>query len=238
MKLAIMQPYFFPYIGYFSLIENTDFFVFFDTPQYIKKGWINRNRILGAKEESVFFTVPIEKIHRDTPINQVRISNHSNWREKILGQFSVYKRRAPFYEPVMELLREVIDSDAEYVSELAINSVIKTCEYLDMDLQYDIYSKMEMEAFEVNAPDEWALNITRNMGYDTYVNPPGGKSFFETAKYEQANIQLEFLTQEIAEYNQRKQVFMPGLSILDVLMFCKSNEVVQMMNYYKIERGK
>lgn len=237
MKIAIMQPYLFPYIGYFSLIKNTDHFVFFDTPQYIRKGWINRNRILGAAGKDVYFTVPIEKCSRETPIKDVKISYRENWKEKWMGQLTIYKKRAPYYSDVMQLVQEVLNDDVSYISELAINSVIKTCQYLGINLNYDIYSEMDLQSFQVEAPDEWALEITKSMHYDTYVNPPGGKAFFDVDKYKKANIGLEFLTQEILEYNQRVREFIPGLSILDVMMFCSPEEVVDMMNLYTIEKA-
>lgn len=197
MKIAIMQPYLFPYIGYFSLIKNTDHFVFFDTPQYIRKGWINRNRILGTKGKDIYFTVPVEKCPRETPIKDVKISYNEDWQEKWMGQLTIYKKRAPYYATIMQLVRDVLNCDTQYISEMAINSVIKTCQYLGIELNYDVYSKMNLPLFEVEAPDEWALGITREMKYDTYVNPPGGKTFFDANKYKKANIELEFLTQEI-----------------------------------------
>lgn len=235
MKAAIMQPYLFPYIGYFSLIKNTDYFMFFDTPQYIRHGWINRNRILDAKENDIYFTVPIEKNHRETAIKDVKISYNSNWRKKLIGQLTVYKKRAPFYNTVLDLVREVIEKDWVYISELAIDSVVKTSDYLGLDIKYDIYSKMQLPEFEVNAPDEWALRITKYLGYDTYVNPPGGKSFFNRQKYESEGIELQFLTQELVEYNQRMQSFLSGLSILDVMMFCSPEEIRKMLGHYILE---
>lgn len=238
MKIAIMQPYLFPYIGYFSLIRNTDHFVFFDTPQYIRKGWINRNRLLGTGGKDIYFTVPVEKCPRETPIKDVKISYNENWKEKWMGQLTIYKKRAPYYLTVMQLIQEVLNSEAEYISKMAITSVIKTCQYLEMDIDYDIYSEMNLPMSEVNAPDEWALEITRAMKYDTYVNPPGGKSFFNADKYRKADIELEFLTQELLKYNQRVGVFVPGLSIIDVMMFCSPSEIVSMMNSYKIEKGE
>lgn len=238
MKLGIMQPYLFPYMGYYSLIQNTDHFVFFDTPQYIRKGWINRNRILGANGKDVYFTVPIEKAHREAAINEVKISCGEAWKDKWMGQLSVYKKRAPHYEAVMGLIREVLEGEPEYISELAIKSVIKSCEYLEMELSYDVYSRMNLPDFEVNAPDEWALYITKYMGYDTYVNPPGGKEFFDGSKYEAMDIKLQFLTQELQPYRQRVREFVPGLSILDVMMFCTPEEIRQMMKSYILEEGK
>lgn len=237
MKIAIMQPYFFPYIGYFSLIKNTDYFIFFDTPQYIRKGWINRNRILGTNGNDVYFTIPVEKCSRETPIKDVKISCNENWKEKWLGQLTVYKKRAPYYLEIMRLIQDVLSFNTQFISEMAINSVIKTCQYLGINFNYEIYSKMDLPSFEVNAPDEWALGITKAMKYDTYVNPPGGKEFFDASKYTKANIELQFLTQEIIEYNQRSREFVPGLSILDVMMFCAPKEIVDMMDLYRLERA-
>lgn len=235
MKIAIMQPYLFPYIGYFSLIKNTDYFVFFDTPQYIRHGWINRNRILGANGKDIYFTVPIEKTHREAAIKDVKISYRDNWKEKWMGQLSIYKKRAPYYKNVIDLIDDVLENSGEYISELAIDSVVKTCEYLGMNMDYSIYSKMDMPDFAVKEPDEWALYITKYMGYDTYINPPGGKTFFEPEKYKNENIELQFLTQEIRKYNQRVKEFVPGLSIVDVMMFCSPEEIRDMMDEFLIE---
>lgn len=235
MKLAIMQPYFFPYIGYFSLVKNTDYFIFFDIPQYIRKGWINRNRILGNNNADVYITVPIEKQHRETPINQTRISNNTNWREKIRGQLKFYKKRAPFYYDVIDMVDTVFNKEYDTVSELAIQSIVCSCEYLGLDIKYNICSQMNLPDFNVKEPDEWALNITKYMGYDTYINPPGGKSFFSVKKYENEGITLQFLEQELLVYNQRNEKFIPGLSIIDIMMFCKPEDIVDMMNHYNVE---
>ena len=230
-----MQPYLFPYIGYFSLIRNTDHFVFFDTPQYIRKGWINRNRIMKIGGGDIYFTVPVEKSHKNVAINEVKISYSEAWERKLMGQFSLYKKRAPYYETVTKLLMEVIGERPKYISELAIKSVVKSCEYLGLNFSYDIFSKMEMPDFEVEAPDEWALFITKYMGYDTYVNPPGGKSFFDRDKYRKMDIKLQFLIQELKPYFQKGKEFIPGLSILDLMMFCKPDEICKMMELYVME---
>lgn len=237
MKLAIMQPYLFPYLGYFSLIKNTDYFVFFDTPQYIRKGWINRNRILGINGKDIYFTVPVEKAHRETAIKDIKISA-GDWKQKFIGQLSIYKKRAPFYGSVMELIEDVVNCNTVYISELAIESIKKTCQYLGMTFDYDIYSKMDMPCAEVKEADEWALYITKKMGYETYVNPPGGKAFFDAKKYKNNNIVLQYLTQEMQVYNQRNSSFIPGLSIIDVMMFCSGEEILKMMSRYVIETAE
>ena len=235
MKIAIMQPYFFPYIGYFSLIQNTEHFIFFDTPQYIRKGWINRNRIIGGNGKDIYFTVPVEKVEKDTAIRNVPISYKDDWREKMMGQLTIYKKRAPYYQNVTELVRSVITPDYRNISELAIASIKKTCEFIDMKLECDIYSEMSLPEFTVKAPDEWALYITKYTGYDTYVNPPGGKTFFKQEKYKNEGIELQFLSQELIPYRQRTKEFIPGLSIIDVLMFCTPDEIKEMMDHYVVE---
>lgn len=235
MKLAIMQPYLFPYIGYFSLISNTDYFIFFDTPQYIRKGWINRNRILGANGETTYFTVPIQKADRNTPIDKTVISYNSDWKMKILGQLNIYKK-APNYNKVINLVEDVFSIDTIWISDLAIRSIVKTCEYLGIDMQYDIFSKMNLKLPQIKEPDEWALYITKELGYSTYVNPPGGMSFFNREKYRKSDIDLQFLLQEIIPYRQNRENFMPALSIIDIMMFCSCSEICEMLCKYKIER--
>lgn len=235
MKIAIMQPYLFPYIGYFSLIKNTDFFVFFDTPQYIRKGWINRNRILSTNGDVTYFTVPIQKADRNTPINKSVISYNYDWKVKILGQLNIYKK-APNYDKVINLVNNVFNTDTMLISDLAIKSIVKTCEYLDIDIKYDIFSKMNLALPEVKEPDEWALYITKELGYNTYINPPGGMSFFNREKYQINDVDLQFLVQEIIPYRQNREVFIPALSMIDVMMFCSCNEINEMLCEYKIER--
>jgi len=235
MKIAIMQPYLFPYIGYFSLIKNTDYFVFFDTPQYIRKGWINRNRILSTNGDVTYFTVPIQKADRNTPINKSVISYNYDWKVKILGQLNIYKK-APNYDKVINLVNNVFNTDTMLISDLAIKSIVKTCEYLDIDIKYDIFSKMNLALPEVKEPDEWALYITKELGYNTYINPPGGMSFFNREKYQINDVDLQFLVQEIIPYRQNREVFIPALSMIDVMMFCSCNEINEMLCEYKIER--
>lgn len=234
MKIAIMQPYLFPYIGYYSLIYNTDRFVFFDTPQYIRKGWINRNRIISSSGEAIYFTVPTEKASRDTAIRSITINNHEQWKQKLFGQLSVYKNKAPNYSQVIALVHDVVDGEKRFISELAIDSVKKTCQYLGIERPFDIYSEMNLTGINATAPDEWALLISKELGYDTYINPPGGKQFFDRDKYKKAGITLQFLEQELIPYVQKIGKFVEGLSIIDLMMFCSNDEIRNMLKHYKL----
>lgn len=235
MKVGIMQPYLFPYIGYFSLIKYCDKFIFFDTPQYISHGWINRNRIIKQDGTFNYFVVPIQKCHRETPIKDIKICNNMDWRGKIYGQLTVYKKKAPNYELVMTIIRNVFEKDfGDSLFRLSIHSVIETCRYLNIERDFDVYSEMELDIEEVHAPDEWALNITQACHGDTYVNPPGGLGFFDREKYQEKNIKLEFLNQHFKQYVQKIGHFEPALSIIDVMMFCSREEIVDMLDDFEI----
>lgn len=233
MRVGIMQPYFFPYIGYFALIANTDLFIYFDTPQYIRKGWINRNRILNSNGEVNYITVPIKKASQQTIIRQIQIDDSVNWREKILGQLTAYKKRAPYYKEVIDMVNELFSYKCDSIAELSIESIRIACERIGLELRDDVYSEMDLTIDDVNAPDEWALAISKALGADVYINPPGGISFFDKNKYEMAGIELKFLQADLQPYKQRIGHFEAGLSILDVMMFCKSEEIKQMCNQIK-----
>lgn len=238
MSIAIMQPYFFPYIGYYSLVANTDWFVFFDTPQYIRRGWINRNRILSCKNEPIYVNIPIHKTDRSTAIKDIRIDNDLSWKEKMYGQLTVYKTKAPNYNDVMDLVHDVIETDTQSLSIMAQKSITETMRYLNISKEYDLFSEMGLPEFTVSAPDEWALYITKELGYDTYINPIGGMTFFDRTKYAAQGIKLFFLQQELIPYRQFGQPFEPGLSMIDVMMFCSKEEIIDMMKHYQLLTGE
>ena len=236
MILGIMQPYFFPYLGYFSLIRHADRFIFFDTPQYIEHGWVNRNRVLKQDGSTMYITVPIRKTARETPIREIEISG-TDWAEKIFGQLTAYKKRAPRYRETVGFLREVLPArDGETLSALNIRTTQAVCSYIGLERRFDVFSEMDLPIEPVNGPDEWALNITKALGGDVYVNPPGGMSFFDPRKYEAAGIDLQFLQSNLPPYVQRIGRFEPGLSVIDAMMFCYPEEILQMTGDYTILR--
>lgn len=226
MKLAIMQPYFMPYIGYFSLIKNVDKFVFFDTVQYINKGWLNRNRILSKSKEGVgYITVPVKKTSRDMLIKDALIDTDKNWKEKILGQLQFYKKKAPYYFRTFKLVEDILNYDTNKISELNIYTIKRICAYLDINTEFEIFSKGKIQIEKVNAPDEWALEISKALKAKQYINQPGGQSFFDKKKYDNAGIDLKFINVNLKAYKTFSDVFIPGLSIVDVLMFNTSEEI-------------
>lgn len=219
MKLAIMQPYFFPYLGYYSLIRKTDRLILLDTVQFIRHGWIERNRILKPSEGWQYVSVPISKHSLITPIDKVIINNCHDWKNKIIRQLEHYKKKAPFYNETIKMVESALDINTTSIVMLNANLLIKTCEHLGIQLNIDIYSEMNIIIEDVNCPDEWALNICKALNADEYVNLSGGYNIFNRSKFDQANISLKFIANNLSAYNQRRTTFESGLSIIDVLMF-------------------
>jgi hypothetical protein len=234
MKLAIMQPYFMPYLGYWSLIKHTDNFILFDVVQFIRHGWIERNRILKPNEGWQYIQVPLQKFSRETKINEVKINNEIDWENKILSQLHHYKKKSPYFKDTMNLLQSIFEVKQEDIVSLNKIALEKICQYLEIENKITIFSKMNLQIDEVNAPDEWALNICKALGnVDEYWNPPGGQSFFDKTKYDNANINLKFHSIVLTEYDQKRNVFEPGLSIIDVMMFNSIDEINKMLDNYE-----
>ena len=220
-----MQPYFFPYLGYYSLIKHTDEFILFDTPQFIRHGWIERNRILNDKGEPFYFRVPLVKHSRNTNIRDIQIRNTENWKQKIISQTAAYKKRAPLYKQVIELLNECFEPEFESITKLNQHVLNTTSKYLNIDTPIKVWSEMNLKIDENSTADEWALNISKAIGADTYYNPVGGLEFFDKSKYINAGIDIQFMKLLSTKYRQFKNEFVPFLSVLDSLMFCSVDEV-------------
>jgi len=232
-----------PYIGYISLIKHTDEFILFDPVQFIRHGWIERNRILKQNGGWQYIQVPLVKEDgRDTLIQNTKINNTEPWKQKILSQIQHYKKHAPYYWKVVKLLNEVFAEDYEDITHLNKRALQVVCDYLGFHRQFPIFSEMDMQLDPVNGPDEWALRIceawnreNRGERINLYINPIGGKEFFNRKIYDNAGISIAFQQMEIAEYDQHNNTqFEPGLSIIDVLMFNSPEEVNGMLDKFTL----
>ncbi len=231
-----MQPYFFPYIGYFSLIKHTDQFILLDTVQFIRHGWIERNRILKQDENWNYIKVPlIKKDGRETLIKDCFIDNSQNWKQKILSQLQPYKKIAPNYFQVIKLLNRIFDEEYKDIVSLNKTSLQILCDFIGLNRQIQVFSEMNIEIEQPTAPDEWALNICKAIeDVKEYWNPQGGISFFDKTKYTSKGIDLKFLQLELLPYNQKRAKFETGLSIIDVMMFNSVGEMHKMLDNYKL----
>jgi len=234
MRLGIMQPYFFPYVGYFSLIKHVDEFILLDEVQFIRHGWIERNRILKPVEGWQYFKVPLEYHSRETRIKDIVIDNTQGWKDKIIAQLQHYKRVAPYFRSVMGVLDRLFSCEYFDIGKLNKEALEVVCDYLQFHTPIKTFSMMDLEIEPVNSPDEWALNISKALQADDYWNPPGGKEFFDKSKYEANHIELHFHKSILQEYDQKRIMFEPALSIIDVMMFNEPEKINLMLDDYEL----
>jgi len=225
MKLGIMQPYFFPYLGYFDLINCTDRWVVFDTAQYIRHGWVNRNRILHPNVGWQYIIVPIQKHVQKATIQEIKVHSDAAWRNRILGQLQHYKKCAPYYSSTIELVQDCFDVEEMSLSRLNTVILAKVCSFIGIQLKYEYFSEMKIELGSVEGPGDWALRISEALGAKEYVNPPGGVEIFDNAKFKASGIKLTLRQGPVLEYSCSDYHFEPRLSIIDVLMWNKPQDV-------------
>ena len=233
MILGIMQPYFFPYLGYFDLINYSDRWIVFDTVQYIRHGWVNRNRILHPKEGWQYIIVPLKKFGRDTVIKDIEVSEDPGWRTRILGQIQHYKKNAPYFRETSQLVEECLAVEENSLSRLNVAILYKVCCHLGFPFEYEYFSEMELELGTVDEPGDWALRISEKLKAEEYVNPAGGTAIFDSSKFEVHGIKLTIRNMPHIEYTCRGYEFIPGLSIIDVLMWNPSVKVKDYLDAHK-----
>ena len=220
MKLAVMQPYFFPYLGYFQLIHSVDHFMFFNDVQYIRKSWMSRNRLLNIQKNVPFYIRP-ELIHPEykalLPI--VEVEQNGKWEKTLLEQLKVYKNRAPFYSETFPLIESILSVKYKYLSDLNIESTIQIASWVDIDIKFDRYTDYNF----------WFEKASH------YINAPGGESFIFPEAFEANGIKLGFIQPELKSYDQNNHEFIPGLSVIDVLMFNGKEKIKDLIKKYKVK---
>lgn len=233
MKLAIMQPYFMPYIGYFQLINLVDKFVFYDDVTFIKQGWINRNQIL-INDQAKLFSVPLSNASSHTLIKDVLISDirYEKWKKSFLSTIMFNYKKAKNYEIVEALIERILLTPPKTISDLAIKSVIEISNYLDLDTEFDVSSKNYGNA-HLSGQDR-VLDICQKENANTYINPIGGIQLYSKDIFSERKIELMFLSAHKTIYKQLSSDFIPFLSIIDVLMFNDKKQVLEMLNDFEL----
>jgi WbqC-like protein len=219
MVLGIMQPYFFPYLGYFDLINRCDKWIVFDTPQYIRHGWINRNRILHPQKGWQYIIVPVKKHRRDTPINQIEIAPPASWRPRILSQLMHYKKTAPFFAETFQLVETCCTTETTSLAMLNIRILGLVTAHLGIQWRHEVFSRMQLDLDAVNAPGDWALGVCMALRAQEYINPPGGKELFDRLQFAAHGIKLTIQTPFEFTYTCPGYTFEPNLSVIDALMW-------------------
>jgi hypothetical protein len=227
MRLGIMQPYFFPYLGYFELILRTDRWVVFDTAQYIRHGWVNRNRILHPKAGWQYVIAPVRKHPRYEPISGIEVNEETDWRRKLVAQLAHYQGHAPFFLETMTVVEECLELAERRLARLNGAILDHVCRHLGIRFDATYFSDMQLNVGEIRGPGDWALGITRALGASEYVNPPGGAGLFDSDQFAAAAIKLSI--QEFAPimYSCGRYTFEPNLSIIDVMMWVSREDIMK-----------
>ena len=235
MKIAIMQPYLFPYIGYFQLINAVDTFVFYDDVNFIKGGWINRNNILTNKK-STLFTVSLDSPSSFSLISETKIDlkKIDSFSTKFLKTISQSYKKAPFYEEVFPMLEVFfLLKKRLFISEMAIDSIVMISEYLGINTKFQRSSINHSATKELEKADR-LISIAEKEGATTYINPIGGMELYSKKFFATNNIELHFIKADDIEYSQFKNDFVPWLSIIDVLMFNSKEDMQLLLNKFTL----
>jgi WbqC-like protein family len=226
MKLGIMQPYFFPYIGYFQLICSVDRFLLYPHVQHIHDGWVHRNRILIKGGKPMNIHVPLCPCSHQTPIRDLVINRQDGaWRRKLLRMLHHNYAASAYYAEIQPFLERLLDPETTHLSELNGRLICETAKAIGLRTEIvwagSDYLAIEESLATAPGADKKSRRIhqiCRKLGADTYINPPGGKSIYDKSAFGGLGINLHFLSPSLSPYPQFSNVFQPGLSIIDVLM--------------------
>jgi hypothetical protein len=232
MKIGIMQPYFFPYIGYFQLMNAVDEFVVYDNIEFTKKGWINRNRIL-ANGKDVFITLPIKKDSDYLDVRDRHLADSWNSeRVKMLNRIKESYRKAPQFYSVYPVIETCILYDESNLFKYILNSLNIVKSYLKIDTPLIISSTLTID--DMLKAEKKVIAICKARNANTYVNAIGGMELYSKETFLEKSIELKFIKSKPLEYTQLGDAFVPWLSIIDVMMFNPQNRIVRILGEYEL----
>lgn len=216
MKTAIMQPYFLPYLGYFQLIAAVDCFVVYDTIQYTKRGWINRNQMLRGGQ-AVPFTLPLQKASDYLDVRDRQLAESFD-PSSLCAQIAGAYRKAPEFARTFPLIESLLHYRGANLFDVIHNALRQCCDHLGIATPIRVSSDVEGGPPALRGVDR-VIDICRRTGASTYVNPPGGRELYSGEHFRAHGLELKFLQPTLPPYRQFGSDFVPSLSILDVMMF-------------------
>lgn len=225
MNIAIMQPYFLPYIGYFQLIQAVDIFVVYDNIKYTKKGWINRNRILQNNSDSLF-SLPLKKASDFLDINQREIAQ-DYYPQELSRKISASYSKAPFFSYAYPVIQEILNHDERNLFRYIFHSIECIGRYLNIQTELKISSSIAVDHSLKSENRIWA--ICNALRAESYINAIGGLDLYRKEDFADRGIDLKFLKSHEIQYRQFDNKFVPWLSIVDVMMFNHVDEIRAML---------
>ena len=228
MTVAIMQPYLFPYIGYWQLINAVDTFVIYDDVNFIKQGYINRNSILSNGKSQVI-TMELIGASSNKLINEIEVGNNRSKLSKTIKQNYV---KARYFEVVYPLIENILNQNEKNLGKFIGYSLEQISNYLEINTKF-IYSS-DIEKDNALKTQDKVLEICNILKADKYINAIGGQELYNKEIFKENGMELNFLKTELVQYKQFKNDFVPYLSIIDVLMFNSKDEIKEMLKRYEL----
>ena len=225
MKLAIMQPYFLPYLGYWQMLNAVDRFILYDDVNYIKNGWINRNNLLDNGKAHLF-TLMLDGASSFKLINETHINGTEEARNKTASYIKNVYRKAPYFKTVFPMIEGIINYPETNIALFLENHFRVIADYL-------VSSRIEKDC-SLKAQDK-VLNICKNQGADIYINAIGGTELYSYEDFAAQGIKLQFIKMLPVEYKQFKNEFVPNLSILDIMMFNPVETIKEYLENYELQ---
>lgn len=227
-KVAIMQPYFFPYLGYFQMMSCVDEFIIYDDVNYIKQGWINRNNILVGDKKQLF-TISVSNASVNKHIKDIEIADSF---ERIKKTLVMAYHKAPYFQQTFNLLEGIFSYGDNNLARFVGNSLITTAKYLDMQTQFR-YSSVIQKDHGLPAQEKVIL-LCKDAQANMYINAIGGMELYNKEDFRNNGIELKFIKSNLQPYKQFKGEFVPGLSMIDILMFNSPGQIREMLSDYEL----
>lgn len=235
MKLGIMQPYFFPYIGYWQLMNAVDVYVIYDDVNYINRGWINRNRVLN-NGEPMYFNLGLLGASQNKLINEIQVNPDEKLVEKNLRTLQMLYAKAPYFNQVYPLLKQILTNKESNVALYLQRSFEIICEYLGIKTKFILSSQIPKDN-SLKGQDK-ILEICKILQADEYYNASGGQELYDYERFEKEGIKLGFVKANLSTYQQYKNDFVPGLSIIDIMMFNSPERIREMLGEFELIQNK
>lgn len=234
MNLAVMQPYFFPYLGYFSLFDAADTFIVYDDVNYKKKGWINRNNFWSYAGPQLF-TLPVQNASQNKKICELELADFAVSRKDFFDLLKHSYSKAPCYRETIVFLEDVFDCESKSLADFLSHSLLKTVRYLDISVEV-VRNSVAPRGLNLSG-EKRIIEIAKEYGATKYINAIGGKELYQAASFRRHGIKLAFLQHKGTNYSQFSENHTPNLSIIDALMFNSLVDVKEVIRNYELING-
>jgi len=227
-RVAIMQPYIFPYLGYFQLAASGDIFVLYDNVNYIRQGYINRNCILSAGQIQRF-VIPVPGASSFKPIKELEFSQDVG---KVIKQIRQAYQNRPFFGAVFPLIEQVLQSEQRSIALMCQKMMRCIFDYLGMEKAVTLSSQINYA--QTGSASDKIIAICHSLGADVYINSAGGVDLYDRGQFLKSKLDLKFIKMNDIRYPQGGDEFHPNLSIIDVLMNCSVETVRDLLSEYRL----